>query len=109
MEISQTDFESKPGKKKKTFYEGLLPAGSLLVVTFPLVFAVQEALQLGCGGVLLAFGRQGRCLAGLGLTSCPRRSWRAGLGLPVHHLSPFSFVLENDMKIISNMNSSFCN
>lgn len=52
-----------------------VPAGRLLVVALPLVFAVQEALHLrsGRGRLLLAPGGQrGRLLAGFGFAGVPR-------------------------------------
>lgn len=63
-----------------------VPVGGLLVVTLPLVFAVQEGLQQRGGAVLLALSRQRRRLAGLGLTGGARRPRGAGLRHPVHRL-----------------------
>lgn len=74
------------------------PARSLLVMPLPLVFAVQEALQLGRGSVLLGLGRQGRCLAGLALARRPGRPRGAGLRHPVHHLGPFNVILETEAR-----------
>lgn len=71
------------------------PARSLLVMPLPLMFAVQEALQLRRGAVL-RFGRESGSLIGLALSSGPGRPRGTGLWHSIHHFASVHVVLETE-------------